>query len=181
MNVRLRPRNPVRTARQGHKKDPCGGSALEKPLGLFCGPRSGPVGMDAGGTLRIQDDRGRDRLRANGRPSRVQSLPDKVAVLCPPGTQPFRGPFFCAMVGREPLRWAASDATIAAGKSSTTTASLRAGRLRQRIMDQARARMPQRAQSVSMQSARDRRHSVPTGHESGNLTGRASAIRSRPK
>ena len=30
----------------------------------------------------------------------VQSLPEKVDVLCPPGTTPFRGLFFCAAVLR---------------------------------------------------------------------------------
>ncbi len=32
------------------------------------------------------------------RPDAVQSLPEKFAVLRPPGTRTFRGPFFCAMV-----------------------------------------------------------------------------------
>jgi hypothetical protein len=42
------------------------------------------------------------RIPSGDRLHRVQSLPDKVDVLCPPGTRPFRGPFFCALRERSP-------------------------------------------------------------------------------
>jgi hypothetical protein len=77
------------------------GSASGRCSRPSCGPRSGPVGMEAGGTLRRQKRRpgrpGRSHhllRRLAGLGTSVQSLPDKVAVLCPPGTRPFRGPFF---------------------------------------------------------------------------------------
>ena len=76
------------------------GSARERlALGRLSADREAiSVGMDAGGTLRtLSGLRGTSDARRvrPGHPA-VQSLPEKVAVLCPPGTQPFRGPFFCA-------------------------------------------------------------------------------------
>jgi hypothetical protein len=61
---------------------------------------------EAGGTLRIHSERQPRRvvpLRRPPRSSSVQSLPEKYRVLCPPGTQPFRGLFSCTGASRRIL------------------------------------------------------------------------------
>ncbi len=82
-----RRRNPII-----HVDGPAPGKVATTPF-LRAAKRSAAC-MDVSGSLRIYQHACRGPTP--GSASSVQSLPEKYRVLCPPGTQPFRGLFFAA-------------------------------------------------------------------------------------